>query len=404
MEEKQTAPAPPSDPAVVKSSRPQLSNNFKDYDLKGILGKGAFATVWLAHEAKTNGDYAVKIIELESNNPLTIEETRKETKIMHSLQHENVVACLASFVVMTELWLVMPLLRGGSCAMIMRTHPEFSKGFQDEALLATIMKDVVQGLEYFHKESRIHRDIKAGNILLSEAGVAKISDFGVSGALIENGYKKTGRMTFTGTPCWMAPEVMESKGHNHKADIWSLGITALELAYAKPPYADQRPMKVMLMIIQNEPPSVDAYKDFDKNKDAFSKDFHRFVKTLLRKEPKRRPTAKQLLKDAYFKKAKSHEYVRNRVLSSLPPQKLKPHDKADLPKSLTEPLGEAAPRTIGLSFDFSADPKSQSGNFTKSKLGILQEVEDPRLENQPLAQQNSGSRATIETGVARYGR
>merc|ERR1719336_3203891 len=145
-------------------------------------------------------------------------------------------------------------------------------------------------------------------------------------------------------------------------------------------------MKVMLMITQKEPPVAKAaYKDFDKNKDAFSKDFHRFVKSLLKKDPKKRPKAKELLKDAYFKKAKSHQYVRNRVLSSLPPQKLKPFQKADLPKSLTEPLGGAAPRTIGLSFDFSADPKSQSGNFTKSKLGILQEVEDPKLENQPPA-------------------
>merc|ERR1719419_1540840 len=306
-----------------------VTDNYQDYNLLGVLGVGAFAKVWFAQfndprKRVAPQNYAVKIIELESTNPLTIEETQKETALMGSLNHENVVACLASFVVGSELWLVMPLLIGGSCAAIMRRHPEFKNGFKDEHLIATILKDVLNGVEYFHKDSRIHRDIKAGNILLSEDGVAKLSDFGVSGALIESGYKRTGRRTFTGTPCWMAPEVMESKGHNHKADIWSLGITTLELAFGKPPYADQRPMKVMLMVIQNDPPTADAYSSKERDMDTLGRDFHRFVKQMLKKNPTKRPKAKALLKDNYLKKAKSHEYVKNRILGSLPPVKVRP--------------------------------------------------------------------------------
>jgi len=202
--------------------------------------------------------------------------------------------------------------------------------------------------------------------LLSEDGVAKLSDFGVSAALIECGYKRTGRRTFTGTPCWMAPEVMESKGHNHKADIWSLGITALELAFGKPPYADQRPMKVMLMVIQNDPPSADAYTSKEKNRDTLGRDFHRFVKQMLKKNPSKRPKAKALLKDNYLKKAKSHEYVKNRILGSLPPVKIKP-DKWELSKMQNMALPNDRTRVSGGSWNFSEQPVSKSATLLMIK-------------------------------------
>lgn len=330
-----TVQPPTTEAAQVVQNR--VTDNYKDYNLVGVVGTGAFAKVWFAEFKDHSGqlqNYAVKIIELESTDSATIEQTQKEVALMGSLSHENVVACLASFVVGSELWLVMPLLRGGSCAAIMRSHPEFKNGFKDEHLLATILKDVINGLQYFHKDSRIHRDIKAGNILLSETGVAKLSDFGVSATLLESGFKRTGRRTFTGTPCWMAPEVMESKGHNHKADIWSLGITAMELAFGKPPYADQRPMKVMLMVIQNDPPSKNSYSNEDKKQDTLGRDFHKFVKQMLKKNPAKRPKAKDLLKDHYLKKAKGHEYVMKRVILSGPPTKIKP-EKWELTKSMS---------------------------------------------------------------------
>jgi len=356
---------------VTKLLESKVTDNYKDYNLVGVLGVGAFAKVWFAEfkdprKRTAPQNYAVKIIELESTNPLTIEETQKETRLMGSLNHKNVVACLASFVVGSELWLVMPLLIGGSCAAIMRRHPEFKNGFKDEYLLATILKDVINGVEYFHKDSRIHRDIKAGNILLSEDGVAKLSDFGVSAALIESGYKRTGRRTFTGTPCWMAPEVMESKGHNHKADIWSLGITCLELAFGKPPYADQRPMKVMLMVIQNDPPTADAYTSKERNMDTLGRDFHKFVKQMLKKNPTKRPKAKALLKDSYLKKAKSHEYVKNRILCSLPPVKIKP-DKWEMSKMQNMNLPNERRGISGSSWNFSDHPASRSANLVMIK-------------------------------------
>merc|ERR1719419_986002 len=361
-----------------------VTDNYQDYNLLGVLGVGAFAKVWFAQfndprKRVAPQNYAVKIIELESTNPLTIEETQKETALMGSLNHENVVACLASFVVGSELWLVMPLLIGGSCSAIMRRHPEFKNGFKDEKILATILKDVLNGLEYFHKDSRIHRDIKAGNILLSEDGVAKLSDFGVSAALIESGFKRQGRRTFTGTPCWMAPEVMESKGHNHKADIWSLGITALELGFGKPPYANQRPMKIIMNITEKAPPTVESYNEEERQQDVLHKDFHKFVKACLKRDPTKRPRAKELIKYNFIKRAKSHQYVYNRVLFSLPALNPKPEE---LPKSLQ---GSKSERTMmsTTSWNWSNVPKTAS--HKQFNLGTIQEGPSPDVsqpENQ----------------------
>jgi len=363
------------------------TDHYKNYRFIGVLGKGAFAKVWLAQFKEQKKEYAVKVIELESTNPGSMETTRKETALMLSLRHENVVPCLEAFVVGSELWLVMPLLAGGSCADIMRRHPEFKNGFKDDALLATIMQDVLSGLAYFHKDGRIHRDIKAGNILLSAQGVAKLSDFGVSGALIENGYKRMGRKTFTGTPCWMAPEVMESKGHNHKADIWSLGITALELGFGKPPYANQRPMKIIMNITEKAPPTVDSYNKEERQQDVLSKDFHKFVKACLKRDPTKRPKAKDLMKDNFIKKAKTHMYVCNRVLFSLPEIKPKPED---LPLSLQgKGVVDTSERTMmsTASWNFSNIPETASRS--QLNLGTIQEgVTKPALLSPPADKQH----------------
>ena len=164
---------------------------------------------------------------------------------MRRMHHANIVACHASFTVKTELWLVLPYLKGGSCADLMKSMKIFKNGFKDESIIATILHDVLKGIEYCHNDGRIHRDIKAANILLSASGVAQLSDFGVSGAIIEGGLRKPGRDTFTGSLWWMAPEVLQRENkHSFPADIWSCGITALELAYGKPPHASQRPVKV----------------------------------------------------------------------------------------------------------------------------------------------------------------
>ena len=187
----------------------------------------------------------------------------------------------------------------------------FPTGLTDETVIATILREALKGIEYLHSTGRIHRDVKAGNLLVHEDGSIKVGDFGVSAWLIEAGMRREGRQTFVGTPCWMAPEVMEQvHGYDYKADIWSLGITALELAKGQAPLAQYPPMRVLLLTLQNPPPSLEGT--------SFSKPFQNFVDTCLQKDPSKRPTASKLLEHKFLKLAKKTDVIQM-AFKNLPP-------------------------------------------------------------------------------------
>ncbi len=153
-------------------------------------------------------------------------------------------------------------------------------------------------MDYFHRNSQIHRNIKAANILLDCNGNVMLSDYGMMGWMVDGGWERKQRQTFVGTPCWMAPEVMEqTSGYDSKVDIWSLGITAIEIAQGAAPYANASAMKVLMMTLQKPPPVLEpehAAKFSDKYKD--------FVACCLKKDPSERLTSAELLKHPLFAK------------------------------------------------------------------------------------------------------
>merc|ERR1719277_1333270 len=167
-------------------------------------------------------------------------------------------------------------------------------GFEDEGVIAYILRETAKAIKYFHDNMQIHRDLKAGNILLSGDAKVYLSDFGVAAPLRDD--KK--RQTFVGTPCWMAPEVLEqSGGYDYKADIWSFGITAIELAYGEAPYQRLHPLKVMKIIIEKDPPRIDKRK--------WDVLFVNLIECCLQKDPKKRPTMDQIFEkhEKFFLKA-----------------------------------------------------------------------------------------------------
>ncbi|XP_074328495.1 serine/threonine-protein kinase 1 isoform X1 [Apium graveolens] len=259
------------------------------YELLHELGKGSYGAVYKARDLRTSEMVAIKVISL-SEGEEGYEEIRGEIEMLQQCSHPNVVRYLGSYQGEEYLWIVMEYCGGGSVADLMNITDEPLEEYQ----IAYICKEALKGLSYLHSIFKVHRDIKGGNILLTEQGEVKLGDFGVAAQLTRTMSK---RNTFIGTPHWMAPEVIQESRYDGKVDVWALGVSAIEMAEGLPPRSSVHPMRVLFMISIEPAPMLE-------DKEKWSLVFHDFIAKCLTKEPRLRPTATEMLKHKFIEKCK----------------------------------------------------------------------------------------------------
>ncbi|XP_077183170.1 serine/threonine-protein kinase 10 isoform X2 [Paroedura picta] len=254
------------------------------------------------HRAKnreTGALAAAKVIETKSEDEL--EDYMVEIDILATCDHPYIVKLLGAFYYDSKLWIMIEFCPGGAVDAIML---ELDRGLT-EPEIQVICRQMLEGLNYLHSKKIIHRDLKAGNVLLTQDGDIKLADFGVSAKNMKTLQR---RDSFIGTPYWMAPEVvmcetMKDTPYDYKADIWSLGITLIEMAQIEPPHHELNPMRVLLKIAKSDPPTL-GYPS------KWSLEFNGFLKTALDKNPETRPSAAQLLEHPFISKVTSNRALR----------------------------------------------------------------------------------------------
>lgn len=281
------------DTALRRSLEDTSEDPTSKFDLLQPLGRGSYGSVYKARLLDTGDIVAVKIIPLTDNDE--IDSIQKEISILRDCNHPNIVRYYGSWRAPDALWIAMEYCAGGSVSDVIHALERPL----EESVIAYICGEVLQGLSYLHLSGRVHRDIKCGNVLLTEQGEVKLADFGVAAQLTSTLSK---RNTFIGTPHWMAPEVIQASSYDGKVDVWALGITAIEMAEMYPPRWRVNPNRVIFMVVRDPAPHL-------ANREAWTLSFQDFISQCLTKEAKSRPTTR-LLQQHKFVSANTTEGMR----------------------------------------------------------------------------------------------
>ncbi|XP_060941921.1 serine/threonine-protein kinase TAO1-like isoform X1 [Limanda limanda] len=282
-------------PASVRAGSlkdPEVSDLFFKEDPEKLfsdlreIGHGSFGAVYFARDVRTNEVVAIK--KMSYNGKQSIEKWQdiiKEVKFLQRIRHPNSIEYKGCYLREHTAWLVMEYCLGSASDLL-----EVHKKPLQEVEIAAITHGALQGLAYLHSHNMIHRDVKAGNILLTEPGLVKLADFGSASIA-------SPANSFVGTPYWMAPEVilaMDEGQYDGKVDVWSLGITCIELAERKPPLFNMNAMSALYHIAQNESPTLMSSEWTDY--------FRNFIDSCLQKIPQDRPHSDDMLGHAFLQR------------------------------------------------------------------------------------------------------
>jgi len=228
----------------------------------------------------------VKIV--KAGNKQVQEDLQKEMEILKKARSENIVGYYGTILREHDTWILMDYCGVGSVKDIMKVTQELLNELQCQYVVYYTIK----GLHLMHSLKILHLDIKAANILLTETGVVKLADFGVSQVLKTNELTKE-HNDYVGSPLFMAPEIIRKEGLNHKADIWSLGITIIEMVQGRPPNTDINSIEKLPLLAERDPPKFNNPKNW-------STKFNMFLSTCLQKDANARPSALDLLSDPFM--------------------------------------------------------------------------------------------------------